>query len=362
MDSEKFLTLVYAQSVQPTETALILRPRTPPTEEEFSRLPSIPVFEHHFEHRLALQLGSGGSPESFQATPNVGGVNLMVCKKWRFVNGLFENDETIVWPGAMMGGDVLIYDPNWPWMQLVVDKSECSKVRRIEETGQKKLGEESIGDKIERQLRNGHEIYGKYTWHPGQFKISPRALKQDIKDTRSPLMKSMEDRFEDQRKSHERYRASRVRDQPWAFDPVERRAAEKYFGMPEGFLDGEKGRKALQEYLDVTRSASASPPTGTTEAIAHMVEMQRGAEENFDAQVQPTFVGGYDPGFGPDLTVSTIVDASTGQSTIIDAEFEDVPEIVGKPDPDYSCGAAYCDDPACRTHGPKRKEDDDADH
>lgn len=22
-------------------------------------------------------------------------------------------------------------------------------------------------------------------------------------------------------------------------------------------------------------------------------------------------------------------------------------------DPDYSCGADYCDDPACNTHGPK---------
>lgn len=25
-------------------------------------------------------------------------------------------------------------------------------------------------------------------------------------------------------------------------------------------------------------------------------------------------------------------------------------------DPDYSCGAAYCDDPACNTHGPKAFE------
>jgi hypothetical protein len=36
----------------------------------------------------------------------------------------------------------------------------------------------------------------------------------------------------------------------------------------------------------------------------------------------------------------------------------DVPEIVGKPDPDYSCGAAYCDDPACNMHGPKKEEDE----
>jgi hypothetical protein len=36
----------------------------------------------------------------------------------------------------------------------------------------------------------------------------------------------------------------------------------------------------------------------------------------------------------------------------------DVPEIGGKPDPDYSCGAAYCDDPACNMHGPKKEEDE----
>lgn len=27
------------------------------------------------------------------------------------------------------------------------------------------------------------------------------------------------------------------------------------------------------------------------------------------------------------------------------------------PDPDYSCGAAYCDDPACNTHGPRGQDD-----
>ena len=37
-----------------------------------------------------------------------------------------------------------------------------------------------------------------------------------------------------------------------------------------------------------------------------------------------------------------------------------VPEIAptsewGSPDPDYACGAAFCDDPACNTHAPKRK-------
>lgn len=25
-------------------------------------------------------------------------------------------------------------------------------------------------------------------------------------------------------------------------------------------------------------------------------------------------------------------------------------------DPDYACGAAYCDDPACNTHGPKGRD------
>lgn len=28
------------------------------------------------------------------------------------------------------------------------------------------------------------------------------------------------------------------------------------------------------------------------------------------------------------------------------------------PDRDYSCGAAYCDDPACNTHGPKDADGD----
>lgn len=28
----------------------------------------------------------------------------------------------------------------------------------------------------------------------------------------------------------------------------------------------------------------------------------------------------------------------------------------GLPDPDYSCGAAYCDDPACNMHGPKARD------
>jgi hypothetical protein len=32
-------------------------------------------------------------------------------------------------------------------------------------------------------------------------------------------------------------------------------------------------------------------------------------------------------------------------------------QVVGaSPDPDYSCGAAFCDDPACNTHGKKRME------
>lgn len=28
------------------------------------------------------------------------------------------------------------------------------------------------------------------------------------------------------------------------------------------------------------------------------------------------------------------------------------------PDRDYSCGAAFCDDPVCNTHGPKDSDSD----
>jgi hypothetical protein len=30
-----------------------------------------------------------------------------------------------------------------------------------------------------------------------------------------------------------------------------------------------------------------------------------------------------------------------------------------RPDPDYACGAAYCDDPACNTHNPNRPNNEE---
>lgn len=31
---------------------------------------------------------------------------------------------------------------------------------------------------------------------------------------------------------------------------------------------------------------------------------------------------------------------------------------IALPDRDYSCGAAFCDDPACNTHGPKSPDEE----
>jgi hypothetical protein len=228
---------------------------------------------------LALALGSGFTkhPENFQRTPNMTGVDVMVCRNWRFIDGVFENTETIVWPGAMMGGDVLVYDPNWPWMQLVIAKPDAKKIRMLAAEGWP-----SSRETLEDMIQSSHDWDGKYTWRPGEFRIEMAALQEDIVDTRSPAQLHYADRFERDRQGWER----RAND----------RAKDRY----------------CPDRLEYTGELAI--PSRLAE-IAALVE-----------------------------------DANRAVM--------DVPEIVGKPDPDYSCGAAYCDDPACNMHGPKKEEDE----
>jgi hypothetical protein len=325
MDSNKFLTVLYMQEVEPASCKSLV-PYRPPDDSEIARMPRVPkIGEYRFAHTLALVLGSGNSSD-FQASPNPVGVNLMVCRQWRFFNGVFQNAESIVWPGAMMGSDVLVYDPNWPWMRLVIPRPTATSVRMLDETGQKKIGEEDLTAKIDRMIRNGHEVLGKYVWKPGDFWIEMRALQDDIQDVRSDLQKSYSDRFEGQRRSHEETRAWRVRNQPWAFDASERRAAERFYGMAEGFLDRpslptvdamvRKLEKAVEGIAEVIE-AEVTPPT--VRAFQNMVE------ETVERQTGSTGIvlGGVDPASGPDVTARVTIDTDTGN--VIDVEFEDVP-------------------------------------
>jgi len=275
MDSEQFMTVLYASEVLPAETCKALVPYRPPNTEELARMPRVPARgEYRFTHPLALALGSGFTkhPENFQRTPNMTGVDVMVCRNWRFIDGVFENTETIVWPGAAMGGDVLVYDPNWPWMQLVITKPDAKKIRMLKAANSAEFPD------IEKLLQEKHDWDGKYTWRPGEFRIEMVSLQEDIVDTRSPAQLKYADRFERDR-------------QAWGRYSQEKQNREK---------SGMSGRFAI------------SP--GLAEIAAVVEDANRAVM--------------------------------------------DVPEIVGKPDPDYSCGAAYCDDPACNMHGPKKEEDE----
>ena len=210
MDSEQFMTVLYASEVLPAETCKALVPYRPPNTEELARMPRVPTRgEYRFTHPLALALGSGFTkhPENFQRTPNMTGVDVMVCRNWRFIDGVFENTETIVWPGAMMGGDVLVYDPNWPWMQLVIAKPDAKKIRMLAAEGWP-----SSRETLEDMIQSSHDWDGKYTWRPGEFRIEMAALQEDIVDTRSPAQLHYADRFERDRQGWERRANDRAKD------------------------------------------------------------------------------------------------------------------------------------------------------
>jgi hypothetical protein len=207
MDSEKFLTVLYAQETNPS-ICKDLVPYQSPTEDQLRQMPRVPqVGEFCFTHTLALKIGYGyeKDPASFQSTRNLTGVDLMVCRRWRFRNGVFENDEVVVWPGVPQGNDVLIYDPNWPWMQLVIPKPDVRKIRRL--MAGNLIGEPSAED----ILRDHHDWDGKYTWQPGEFRIEMRSLQEDIKDTRSPMQRYYEERFERDRQKWQRRTEERQR-------------------------------------------------------------------------------------------------------------------------------------------------------
>jgi hypothetical protein len=277
MNEDQFLTVLYASVAEPELTNKTLVPYRPPTGEELAKLPRIPArSDYTFRHMLAIKIGRGykNDPTNFQVTPNPTGVDVMVGIEWRFRNGVFENAQGIVWPGAPRGNDVLIYDPNWPWMQLVMPKPSA-EVRRLLKPGYLLSDQAGSDPPLDELLRNAHDREGKFVWAPGEFWIEMKTLAEDIQDVRSPAQKIKEETFERQRKGHQRYRAERVAWRPMAFEASERRAAEKVLGLPDGFFERPR-----------------------------------------DVEV--------DTATWPDVEVKAAGDSKTGE--IIDAEFEDLPD------------------------------------
>ena len=284
MDSQKFLTVLYASEVDPVQTSRELTRYEPPTTAQIARMPQIPAgVNYEFTHVLALQIGHGWGkdPSTFQATENLTGVNLMVCRHWRFHDGYFENAETIVWPGIPSGSDILVYDPAWPWMKLVIPRPDAKKIRRL--TQSKLLGVEDI----ERAIRESHDWDGKYTWLAGEFRILTTALAEDIKDTRSPLQKSNAKRFERDRLAHQEYRARRILDNSW-----------RGLGQVSSEQDKAEARFILEE-LEKKRAA------------------ERDAEHTQKVKPQPS-VQGDAPTFNEQTPPPS--------DNIVDAEFEDIPD------------------------------------
>jgi hypothetical protein len=189
-----------------------LVPYHPPTEAELIQLPPLPLVERDVRYPLAIRLGRGSSPrvEDFETAPNLHGFNETVCRQWKFIDGLFINNEKFVWPGNPNLGyfDLLVYDPNWPWNRLLLtERSYGSAYQLLMEKGvsaaapaiaQPRRYQEIIASRLRMMIHQSWRT-GELVWQPGDFVIPLMALERDIVDIRSQTRKYYEERFEGMR-------------------------------------------------------------------------------------------------------------------------------------------------------------------
>jgi hypothetical protein len=199
----EFLQVVHAQATEPTSCKTLTLYR-PPTETELAALPPLPLVEREVRYTLAIRLGRAhDGVHDFSTAPNPKGVDETVCRKWKFVNGLFVNDETFGWPSLPprhLARDLLVYDPNWPWNRLLLtEHSQLAFLKLLSAPGveEQPLGyREVIAVKLAQMVSDAWWRKGYLSWEPGDFVIPLIALEKDIVDIRSRTRKYYEERFE----------------------------------------------------------------------------------------------------------------------------------------------------------------------